>query len=197
MIRAARPTDADALADVCLRTALSGEDATGRLTDDRLWADLFALPYLELEPDLCWVVELGGSVVGYLVGTADTAAYAESFRDRWLPRLDGRYPLDRRTDPLEDQLVRELHDPERDLLPELVGYPAHLHVDLLAPARSRGWGRALLATFFSAVRDRGVPGVHLAVAPDNHRAMAFYSYLGLRELPTVRGTYLVATSDLL
>jgi ribosomal protein S18 acetylase RimI-like enzyme len=196
-IRPARPQDADAVAEICLRTAASGSDATGVLGDDGLWADLFALPYLELEPDLAWVVDDGSAVQGYLVGTADSAGFARRFRETWLPRVADRYPPGERPTRLETALVAMLHHPEHDLRPELEAYPAHLHIDLLPPAQGHGWGRRLMATFFAELRERGVTGVHLSMAADNHRALAFYRHLGLRELGLDRGTFLVAETDLL
>lgn len=196
-IRPARPTDAEAVAEICLRTAASGSDATGMLSDDGLWADLFALPYLELEPDLAWVVDDGSAVLGYLVGTADSARFADRFRELWLPRVAGRYPEGERATRLETALVAMLHHPGRDLRPELEAYPAHLHIDLLPSAQGHGWGRRLMATFFAELRRRGVPGVHLSMAADNHRALAFYRHLGLRELDLDHGTFLAAGTDLL
>jgi len=196
-IRHARPDDDAAVADICLRTAASGSDATGVLSDDGMWADLFALPYLELEPELAWVVDDGSTVQGYLVGTADSARFARRFRELWMPRVAGRYPPGERSTPLEAALVAMLQNPEHDLLPELEAYPAHLHIDLLPSAQGHGWGRRLMATFFAELRGRGVAGVHLSVAADNHRAIAFYRHLGLRELDVGRGTFLVAETDLL
>lgn len=196
-IRPARPDDAEAIADICLRTAASGSDATGLLSDDRLWADLFALPYLDLEPALAWVVDDGARVHGYLVGTADSARFARRFRESWLPLVADRYPPGERSTPLETALVAMLHQPEHDLRPELEAYPAHLHIDLLPSAQGHGWGRRLMATCFAALRARGVTGVHLSVAADNRRALAFYRHLGLRELDVDRGTFLGARTDLL
>ncbi len=196
-IRKARPEDAAAVADICLRTAASGSDATGMLGDDGLWADLFALPYLELEPELAWVVDDGSTLLGYLVGTADSAGFAHRFRELWLPRVADRYPPGERSTPLETALVAMLHHPEHDLLPELEGYPAHLHIDLLPSAQGHGWGRRLMATFFAELLGRGVTGVHLSMAADNHRALAFYRHLGLRELDVGRGSFMVAGTDLL
>ncbi|MDO8108454.1 GNAT family N-acetyltransferase [Isoptericola sp. b441] len=196
-IRAARRPDAAALADICLRTADSGRDATGLLTDDGLWADLFALPYLVLDPGLAFVLDVAGSVQGYVVGTADSAAFAAAVRRDWLPRVGGRYPPGPRPTALEEGLVRALHEPERDLLPELAPYPAHLHIDLLPAVQGHGWGRRLMSTLFAAARDRGAPGVHLGIAPDNERALAFYRHLGMQELRLAQGVFLVAPSDLL
>lgn len=197
-LRAARPDDADAVADVCLRTAAAGQDATGRLPDDRLWADLYALPYLALEPGFAFVVAGDDDrPVGYVLGTASTPGFARAFRERWLPTVAARYPEGPRDDALEAGLVHTLHHPEEGWHTALEDYPAHLHVDLLPAAQGAGWGRALLTRFFAAVRAAGAPGVHLGVDPENTRAVAFYEHLGLRRLPTLPDALLVAPATLL
>ena len=198
VVRLATPDDADALAAVCLLTARSGEDATGLLSDDSLWADLYALPYLALEPDLTFVVQDAEGVAGYVLGTSDSSAFADAFRRRWLPVAGPRHPQGPRDLPLEARLVSDLHQPERDLPAEVAQYPAHLHIDLLPRAQGRGLGRALMTTFFRAVRAAGAPGVHLQISPDNHRAHAFYSHLGMTEVrPASGGVFFVAATDLL
>lgn len=187
VIRPARPDDAAALDEICIRTALAGQDATGLLPDDHLWSDIYALPYLELEPDLAFVVEVtdgpAPGVVGYVLGAADTADFVRRFRAEWLPRAALRHPEGPRESEREAQLVRDLHHPERALRPELAPYPAHLHIDLLPQAQGQGWGRRLVATLLAALRERDVPAVHLGFAPDNQRAAAFYAHLGFRPVP--------------
>ena len=87
-IRPFRPGDEPALADICLKTADAGADATGILDDDDLWAEIFVLPYVARHPDLAFVVETDdGRVAGYIVGAPDTDAFEEWFRDEWWPRF--------------------------------------------------------------------------------------------------------------
>ena len=72
-IRPFQPGDEPALADICLKTADAGADATGILDDDDLWAEIFVLPYVARHPDLAFVVETDdGRVAGYIVGAPDT-----------------------------------------------------------------------------------------------------------------------------
>lgn len=168
--------------DVCVRTAEAGGDARGLYSSDDFMPDVFAGPYLELEPELAFVVD-DGRVVGYVLGTADTRRWAAEHRARWLPRVADRYPLVTPARTKEERLVELLHHPERTVHPALAGYPAHLHIDLLPSHQGRGLGRLLIRRFLAALRDCGVPGVHLGVAPDNAGALAFYRHLGLRDLP--------------
>lgn len=183
IVRPYRPEDRDDVYDVCVRTADAGGDATGLWSTDDLMPDLFAGPYLELEPELAFVVDDGTRVVGYVLGTADTARWAAEHRARWLPKVAARHPLPAHPTTPEERMVDLLHHPERNVRPELADHPAHLHVDLLPQAQGRGLGRVLIRTFLAALRERGVPALHLGMVPTNVRARAFYEHLGFVELP--------------
>jgi ribosomal protein S18 acetylase RimI-like enzyme len=183
-IRPYRPADRDALYDVCVRTGHRGGDARDIYPDPELLPNLYAGPYVELEPDLAFVLDDGRRAVGYIVGTADTETFVRAYRERWLPTLRERYPEPSGppTTPT-DRMVDLMHHPERMLVRELAGYPAHLHIDLLPEHQRAGHGRALMDTFLAALRARGVPAVHLGLAPDNQGARAFYDRLGFTLIP--------------
>lgn len=187
VIRPYRPDDRDALADVCVRTAELGGDARGLYRDDELMATLFAEPYAVLEPDLAFVVDDGDRVVGYVVGTADTPEFVRRFAAEWLPRVQGRYPaptlgVDGPQTP-DEVMLDLLHRPERMLHPDLVGYPAHLHIDLLPSHQRAGYGRELMAALLTALHRKGVARVHLGMVTANTPARAFYDRLGFHVIP--------------
>lgn len=197
VIRGFRPGEEAALAEICLRTAASGADATGLLTDDSLWADVFLLPYLEHAPDLALVLtDDGDEPLGYIVGTTDTAAFEDWFRREWWPArrrevavvADGRsaWPVAYADGVGSDRTeVRQVN---------LEHYPAHLHIDLLPAAQGRGGGRALIDTLVTALRDRGVPGVHLTAGAENEGALAFYPRVGFTEIAHDGGSVTFAKS---
>ena len=87
VIRPYREADLDAVYDVCVRTADGGADARGKYRSDDLMPDLFAGPYVFLEPDFAFVLDDGRRAVGYVIGTPDTAAFVRAYRARWIPRL--------------------------------------------------------------------------------------------------------------
>ena len=185
VIRLYRPEDRDALYDICVRTGDAGGDARHLYPDaPDLLPDIFAGPYAELEPELAFVVDDGeGRAVGYIVGTADTAAFVARFREEWLPKVEHGYPPvpgEPRT-PTEGML-RLLRDPERMIVPELAGYPAHLHIDLLPECQRSGLGRELMRVFLGALASRGVPAVHLGMSTANTAARAFYDRVGFHEI---------------
>ncbi len=188
-IRPYRDTDLRAVYDVCVRTADAGGDARGIYHSDDLMPDLFACPYVFLEPDFAFVLDDGERAVGYVLGTPDTAAFVRAYRERWIPHLDGRYPEPPEyrdpPDPApsrDDEMIALHYRPERLLWPGLDAYPAHLHIDLLPPFQGAGHGRALMETFYAAAAQAGAPGVHLTVLAANTRALGFYAHLGWRRL---------------
>ncbi|MGW3989965.1 GNAT family N-acetyltransferase [Streptomyces sp. NPDC004830] len=183
-IRPYRPQDRAALDDICVRTAHNGQDSRPHYTDPAVFTAAFAAPYVHLEPDLAFVLDDGrGQAVGYVLGTVDTPRFAERFRTEWLPLVADRHPAPPQPPRTPDEVIAGLlHRPERMVLPELAAYPAHLHIDLLPAYQGRGHGRRLMRTLLAALRDRGAPAVHLAMATANVPARAFYDRMGFHEL---------------
>jgi ribosomal protein S18 acetylase RimI-like enzyme len=193
MIRAYRPADLDAVSDICVRTADSGGDARGHYSSDRLMGDIFAVPYVTLEPEHAHVLDDGtGTAVGYVLGTADTARFAQRYRDEWLPATAGRYPHPADPPVTREDSMLSLHEhPEHMVVPELADYPAHLHINLLPQWQGRGFGRGMISAFLTGLREAGVDRVHLGIAATNVKARAFYERLGFTEIPVPgTGTYL-------
>lgn len=187
-IRPYADADRARVAEICLRTADAGSDATGVLDDD-LWALVFVLPYVTRHPDLAWVVEDdGGDVVGYVVGTDDTDAFEDWFRAEWWPRHADRFPLPEEERSRQDGIVRYAHGRRAGAEPYAGrGYPAHLHIDLLPQAQRQGLGRRLIQTMLDAQRRRGVAGLHLAADRNNTDAIAFYERIGFTPLESHPG----------
>ncbi len=186
LVRRYAPRDFDAVSDICLRTAERGEDVASLYVSDDLIPDIFARPYLLLEPELAFVLEVRQRVFGYILGVSDTSRFVERYEREWLPGFATRY---RHVVPpaTRCELMRHLgFTPRRMLIPELASYPAHLHIDILPPYRGQGHGRALIHALVGALRDRSVAGLHLSLDPDNTRARAFYDRVGFHELPSSR-----------
>ncbi|MFI9814430.1 GNAT family N-acetyltransferase [Saccharothrix variisporea] len=182
LIRPYRESDRDAVGDICVRTADAGGDSSHLYPDLELMPSTFAWPYAELEPDLAFVADDGERAVGYVLGAADTPAFVERFRDDWLPKVADRFPLvDPPVSPT-DEMVWLLHHPERMIVPALADYPAHLHIDLLPDHQRSGHGRRLMAALLDALREKGVPAVHLGMLTVNTPARAFYDRLGFHEI---------------
>jgi ribosomal protein S18 acetylase RimI-like enzyme len=183
-LRSYRPADHDAVYDICVRTGAAGEDATPLLRDPALLGHIYAGPYLELVPDLAFVVEDDGGLAGYILGAADTAELEDRLERDWWPDLRRRYPTFRTHGDaaLDDLLIALMHSPARAPAELVAAYPSHLHIDLLPRMQGRGWGRRLIDTLVERLRATGSHGLHLGVATANTNAQAFYRAVGFMEL---------------
>lgn len=187
-IRLYEDGDRENLFDICMRTAEAGGDARHLYRDQDLMPNIFAAPYVYLEPELAFVVDNGTRAVGYIVGTSDTPRFVKEYRERWLPLVRDQHPAPvGKPTTRDEQMAALLHWPERMLVPEMADYPAHLHIDLLPEYQGQGYGRALSFTFFDALAAAGARRVHLAMLSENTGARRFYDRIGFHEL-TVEGT---------
>lgn len=209
-IRRYRPDDLAAVYRICLLTGDSGGDASHLYDDPAALGHMYVGPYVTLEPDLAFVVEVssgesgdgafadttfdsrvagdtvpGNTVCGYVVGAFDTKVFHQAMLDSWLPPLQAALP-----DPDGDQtdwtaserLYHRLHHPGFEFDESLEPYPSHLHIDLLPRAQGRGFGRRLIERLLMELQGRGSPGVHLGVDAVNERALGFYRRLRFQEL---------------
>lgn len=173
-LRPGRPSDIDDVARVCLLTAHHGEPAPAQTVDPDLVADVYARPYLVLEPATSRVLVVDHAVVGYVVGALDSAEFYRRWQQEWTPR---RLPRPQGADPA---LVHLLTAPHTALPEAAQEYSSHLHVNLLPQVRGGGWGRRLVVDFLAGLRAGGSRGVHLEVDRANTRAIAFYEQLGFQ-----------------
>lgn len=184
VIRPYQVGDRDAVYDVAVRTGAAGQDARGRYSTDDLIGDIYAGPYLYLEPEHAYVLDNGSRPVGYVIGTANTIGFVAAYRDRWLPLMRQRYqPPANPPVSDEDRKLADMFNPEIMLVDELALYPAHLHINLLPDYQGSGFGRAMMSTFLASVAAAGAASCYLAVRPKNTAALGFYARLGWQRLP--------------
>jgi ribosomal protein S18 acetylase RimI-like enzyme len=181
-IRPYHPSDLYSLYEICLKTGDGGEDATHRYRDPQLLGHVYAAPYAVFEPDLCFVLTHAGAPVGYILGTRDSASFAERCERDWFPALRSRYPLPTAEDRSPDAgMIRAIHE-RHTVDPEFEEYPAHLHIDLLPIGQGQGWGQRMMQTFLDQLRTLGIAGVHLGVGLRNERAILFYGRMGFQRV---------------
>ena len=182
-IRRYAPTDLEALYDICLKTGAAGKDATGMLDEPRLLGAVFAAPYGTLEPQHAFVLDDGAGVAaGYVIGAFDSRTFEARCDAAWWPSLRERFPPQDDGRTFDRILIGLIHNPVRAAETVLAEYPSHLHIDLLEPYQSGGWGRRMLDVLFDSLRTAGSAGVHLGVSTANTRAHGFYLHLGFTEL---------------
>lgn len=134
-----------------------------------------------------------------LTKTFPSEAERAAFRERWLGRYLGQlaalahvacegggrgriigYIVGSHADPAQDARFGDIgfYRPLAHLTPL---YPAHLHINLAAEARSLGIGSRLLTAFVADARAAGLPGVHL-VTGRHSRNRNFYARNGFGEV---------------
>jgi GNAT superfamily N-acetyltransferase len=129
-------------------------------------------------------------VVGYCIGTADTASFALRWRNVFTPVVDPQLvpPPDLQTgDALMERddikhFRKAVYDADCSMLqpwPQtLQQFPAHMHIDILPEYQRKGWGTLLINRFFQAVKSSGASGVHLDMVQSNVSGRAFYEWVG-------------------
>lgn len=181
-IRPYHPSDLPNLYQICLGTGDSGADGAHLYQDPHLIGHYFAAPYAVLEPDLSFVLTCDGTPVGYVLGAHDTATFGKRCETEWFPPLRARYPLPPAEDTSRDaQMIRAIHR-GHDQQNEHPAYPAHLHIDILPIGQGMGWGKRLIETLLTQMRQGGVPAVHLGVGGRNTRAIGFYEHIGFQRI---------------
>ncbi len=183
-IRQALPQDIPYLYSICLRTAFAGLDGTPYFNDPWCVGHYYAAPYFFWEPDLCFVaLDETGKPSGYITGTSNTASFTSWVQETWLPPLQEHYKQDKefKSDAEESVVKILLKGPGQGIWQNL-GYPAHLHINLLPNLQGKGLGRSLMETFFAAVLEKGATGIHLGVDGRNTRAYGFYERMGFKIL---------------
>lgn len=185
-IRQARPDDAPAAYDVCLKTGDDGADGSRHFADDpEALGRLFVGPYLAFEPALSLVLEDAAGVCGYVLGAFDSRGFYARYEAEWRPVLCAQFPMPA-GDPSGWTRTEEVHswyhEPDYFCPDPYEQWPSHLHIDLLPRAQGHGHGRRMIEALLARLRQAGSPGVHLGVRPHNLRAIGFYEHLGFREL---------------
>ncbi|KAF7306435.1 N-acetyltransferase domain-containing protein [Mycena indigotica] len=182
-IRRACIDDAPALSRICLLTADSGGTAEHLHEFPELPGLVWAVPYVTLPTTWGFVLEEDdGKVVGYIVGSLDTATYENFARKNLWPVLAKRYPLEGMSLPADQAYARLLQDFRQLPQTTLDFAPAHLHIDILVSHQGRGWGRRLIEHAARHLQQEGIEGVWLIMNPRNIAAGSFYRKLGFESI---------------
>lgn len=188
-IRPARTGDEPGAYHVCLKTGDHGKDGEPFYREDPdALGRIFVGPYLKYEPELSLLLEDNDGICGYALGTFDSRDFFARYEAEWRPDLCARFP-EPQGDPGQWTRVQQVyhlyHHPDYFTPKPYDAYPSHLHIDLLARAQGRGYGRRMLEQVMDKLRQRGSPGAHLGLSPANTRAFGFYQRLGFQELTRV------------
>jgi GNAT superfamily N-acetyltransferase len=188
VVRRFEERDREAIRKICSDAAL--EKPNTQFHEDRELAPLcFTDYYLEYEPESCFVGEVGGRVVGYLVGCTDTRAFNRVFRSRYLPRIVARIgwqllTLRYRKKETYQMLwwtLMEHFRPGEKLEVPLDEYPAHTHINLVPEYRGCGLSNQLSRAFRQHMRELGITGLHGIIIERAGDNSLFNRFSGRRE----------------
>ena len=189
LIRPARPGDEPGAYHVCLKTGNYGQDGEPYYGEDPdALGRVFVGPYLAYEPELSLILEDAEGICGYALGAFNSRRFYARYEAEWRPDLCARFPAPE-GDPRQWTRVQQVHHgyhhPDYFCPEPYETYPSHLHIDLLARAQGRGYGRRMMEQVMDRLRQRGSPGAHLGVSLLNLPAFGFYQRLGFQELTRV------------
>jgi hypothetical protein len=181
-LRPYRRSDDAGLAAVCLATAADGGDGAALYANPGLPGDVYVLPYVRFEPDLCLVVDDGtreGRVSGYVLGTSDTAAFEHWAARAWWPGTRARYPVDAQAPGSADaRLAAMAAAPRRRRAPSPTATRRTCTSTCCLTCRARGSGGDCSRPSCPPPTRPGRPGCTSGSAPGNTRAIGFYGRLG-------------------
>lgn len=181
-IRKAEHGDAEAILEICVRTADAGRDGRSLYSDHRYPGLIWALPYLTVNPETAFVLTRLGKVVGYAVGAVDTASFEVELERAWWPELRRQF-VDREPSAAGDGYVLDyIRRPETSPSEIVSRYPAHLHINLLPEAQERRLGTTLLEQLLISLKTAGASGVHLGINHMNEPVADFYRKIGFSEI---------------
>lgn len=195
-IRQAKASDRDALYRISLETGHHGENASHLYSDPQMMGHIYSAPYLLFEPDLAFVVVCDDHVVGFCVGTSDTARFEARLEADWWPSLRKRYPKPnermRSTWSANERRYQMMHVPE--ITPKQIAgmYPAHVHMNLLPIIQGQRLGGQILQRWSQRAVQSGVTAVHIGANANNKRALLFWRNQGFKDivLPNARTVWM-------
>jgi ribosomal protein S18 acetylase RimI-like enzyme len=149
-------------------------------------ADVYLLPYLDLEPQSLFVAEVEGALIGYLAGCLESSRMP-SESERMSSALK-RHHLMLRPKPLAFFLRATLDTPSDQVRGERpVGefsdarWPAHLHINIIAEYRGKGVGEALMDAWKKRLHETKTLGCYLQTLVENEGAVKFFRRMGFVE----------------
>lgn len=182
IIRPYKKSDLSKLYEICLKTGDSGKDATDLYKDPLLLGHFYSAPYAVIHPELTFILADNDIPLGYILGTNDSELFYHESEKEWFPPLRKEYPLPEENDNTPDaKIIRLIH---KGYLPkpELLSYPAHLHIDILPEGQGQCMGRKLIETFCNKLIEMKVNALHLEVGKRNTNAIKFYEKIGFKQI---------------
>lgn len=177
IIRPYQDNDRKAIRSICCNTGFFGNPIESIFSDREVFADLFAGPYLDHEPDWALVAEADGRVIGYLLGSVSSCfglTLMYSGLQTTLKMLRRFAAGDYSAHPRNRRFIRWLLTCGYREQPKHPRGAAHLHLDIEKPYRGRV-GPMLWREYENRLRAAGVRGCYGAFfsRPDRQPELAY------------------------
>lgn len=170
LVRPFAERDRETIRRICSEAAREKPDA--RFHEDCELAPMWLTDYyLDCEPETCFVLEVNGQIVGYLVGCKNTKSFNRIFKRRYLPKIMARVgwrllTLRYRKKSTYQMFWWTLIDRLRrrnQFEIDLDNYPAHSHMNIAPEYRARGISHLLAVPFNQHLKAHGVKGKHAVI----------------------------------
>lgn len=149
VIRSYRASDRDAVRQLCCQTGFLGTPIDPVYEDRELFADFLTTYYTDQEPESSFVLEIGGEICGYLLGSRKPLRNQfYSFRQniRLFVRALARYS---RYNERSRRFIRWMISHGWREVPAAPRRTPHFHINLLPDARKMSTTRALMSAYLS------------------------------------------------
>lgn len=166
-IRKFESRDRDQVRSISHDTAFMGQPAALFFEGREIICDALNSYFTDYEPESCFVAEVNSIVIGYLIGAINKVTAEKVFKDRVMLRLflkalkSGVFFKKKNIvfifSCLKALFKGGLFTP--DFAKE---YPATFHINIRKEFRGQNIGTALINAYLSYLKQRMVPGVHLA-----------------------------------
>ncbi len=149
VIRSYRASDREAVRELCCRTGFLGEPIDPVYEDRELFADFLTTYYTDHEPESSFVLELGGELCGYLLGSRRPLLnQLYSFQQNLVLGFRSLLRYRRYNDRSRRFVLWVLSHGWREV-PAAPRRTPHFHINLLPEARKMSTTRALMSAYLS------------------------------------------------
>jgi len=191
-IRKFESQDRSAVRQIVYDTALMGESAGLFFQGQEVISDAFSLYFTDYEPGSCFVAEINGQIVGYLIGAKNKIAAETIFNGQlalplFLKALKSGIFLKLGNlsflfSCLIDLFKNGIKTPDFNQT-----YPATFHLNIKDDYRGQKLGTELINHFLDYLKSKKITGVHLATMSD--RAAKFFLSEGFQQLYKGKRSY--------
>ena len=193
IIRKFTAQDRNALRRISCQTAFLGKPYHHFFEDKELLADLLTMYFTDYEPGSCFVATDQDKVIGYLIGSKDSALMRGIFYRKILLRLLIRAAADgiifkRNTWRFLVNYVISFFRGEFFMPDFSKKYPAVLHINIDEGYRGLKIGIGLIEKYLGFLRENKISGVHFGTISDG--AAVFFGKAAFKVLYKSRRSYL-------